>query len=208
MLERLVALAGRSVQRIGLWRRSATLTHCSSGCRAAPGPAADRGGTRGTRDCGPDLALDYVGNVRNAAKVVAGIHGGEKRLGVPPTRAGPSRPWRWRCALGSAIRGVLRVADSALEARVRAVLARDDDYASAGKPACDYDDPCARVEMVDALATDGMAVLGVLDGRELSEVVARAGEYTPRPVAETICWLPAISLPLSHVNVPRSDSGS
>jgi len=78
--------------------------------------------------------------------------------------------------LRSAIRGVLRVADSALEARVRAVLTREDDYASAGKPACDYDDPSARVEMVDALAKDGMAVLGVLDGRELSEVVARAGE--------------------------------
>ena len=78
--------------------------------------------------------------------------------------------------LRSAIRGVLRVADSALEARVRAVLTREDDYASAGKPACDYDDPSARVEMVDALARDGMAVLGVLDGRELSEVVARAGE--------------------------------
>ncbi|MGV1030590.1 MAG: transposase, partial [Dermatophilaceae bacterium] len=76
----------------------------------------------------------------------------------------------------SAIRGVLRVADGALEARLRAVLTRDDDYANAGKPACDYDDAAARVEMVDALARDGMAVLGVLDGRELSEVVARAGE--------------------------------
>lgn len=76
----------------------------------------------------------------------------------------------------SAIRGVLRVVDSALEATVRAVLTREDDYASAGKPACDYDDPSARVEMVDALARDGMAVLSVLEGRELSEVVARAGE--------------------------------
>jgi hypothetical protein len=76
----------------------------------------------------------------------------------------------------SAIRGVLRVADSALEGTVRAVLTREDDYASAGKPACDYDDPSARVEMLDALARDGMAVLGVLEGRELSEVVTRAGE--------------------------------
>ncbi|HEX2806501.1 MAG TPA: IS1182 family transposase [Kineosporiaceae bacterium] len=76
----------------------------------------------------------------------------------------------------SAIGGVLRVADSVLEARVRAVLTREDDYASAGKPACDYDDASARVEMVDALAKDGMAVLGVLDGRELAQVVAQAGE--------------------------------
>ncbi len=40
----------------------------------------------------------------------------------------------------SAIRGVLRVADAALAARARAVLTRDDDYAGAGKPVCDYDD--------------------------------------------------------------------
>ncbi len=76
----------------------------------------------------------------------------------------------------SAIRGVLRVADNMLEARVRAVLTRDDDYLTAGKPAGDYDDAAARVELVDALARDGMAVLGVLDGRELVEVVARSGE--------------------------------
>ncbi len=76
----------------------------------------------------------------------------------------------------SAIRGVLRVVDSVLEAQLRVVLTRDDDYGTAGKPACDYDDPAARVEMVDALAGDGMAVLAVLDGRVLSEVVAQAGE--------------------------------
>ncbi len=76
----------------------------------------------------------------------------------------------------SGIRGVLRVADSMLEAQLRAALTRQDDYGTAGKPACDYDDPAARVELVDALAGDGMAVLGVLDGRVLSEVVAQAGE--------------------------------
>jgi len=76
----------------------------------------------------------------------------------------------------SAIRGVLRAADSVLEAQLRVVLTRDDEYLAAGKPACDYDDGGARVEMVDALAKDGMAVLAVLDGRVLSEVVAQAGE--------------------------------
>jgi len=76
----------------------------------------------------------------------------------------------------SAIRGVLRAAGSVLEAQVRAVLTRDDDYGSGGKPVCDYDDPAARVEVVDALAKDAMAVLAVLDGRELSEVVTAAGE--------------------------------
>ena len=76
----------------------------------------------------------------------------------------------------SAIRGVLRVADSGLAAELRAVLTRDDDYADAGKPVCDYDDPAARVVLVDALARDGMAVLAVLQGRELAVGVARAGE--------------------------------
>jgi len=76
----------------------------------------------------------------------------------------------------SAIRGVLRAADSVLGARVRAVLTRDDDYASAGKPVCDYDDPAAREQMVDALAGDGMAVLTVLDGQALPEAVTTAGQ--------------------------------
>ncbi|WP_295700210.1 transposase [Lapillicoccus sp.] len=76
----------------------------------------------------------------------------------------------------SALRGVLRVAGSGLAAGLRAVLTRDDDYADAGKPVCDYDDPAARVVLVDALARDGMAVLGVLEGRELAVGVAAAGE--------------------------------
>ncbi len=76
----------------------------------------------------------------------------------------------------SAIRGVLRAADAALQARARAVLTRDDDYANAGKPVCDYDDRAAREAMVDALARDGMAVLGVLDGQVLSEAVTAAGQ--------------------------------
>ncbi len=75
----------------------------------------------------------------------------------------------------SAIRGLLKAADAELEQQLRAVLARDDDYIAAGKPVCDYDDPAARVEMVDALARDGAALLGVLDGRELDEAVVQAG---------------------------------
>jgi hypothetical protein len=73
----------------------------------------------------------------------------------------------------SAIRGLLKAAEAELEAELRAVLARDEDYASAGKPSCDYDDPDARVALVDALARDGMVVLAVLDGRELSEAVSQ-----------------------------------
>jgi hypothetical protein len=75
----------------------------------------------------------------------------------------------------SGIRGVLRAAGADLGAQLRAVIVRDDDYAAAGKPVCDYDDAAARRVLVDALAKDGTAVLGVLDGRELGPVLAQAG---------------------------------
>jgi len=75
----------------------------------------------------------------------------------------------------SGIRGVLKVAGPDLGAQLRAVMVRDDDYAAAGKPVCDYDDGAARKVLIDALAKDGTAVLGVLDGRELGPVLAQAG---------------------------------
>ena len=74
----------------------------------------------------------------------------------------------------SAIRGLLKCAGGELAERLRAVLARDDDYKAAGKPVCDYDDAQARVVLVDALAKDGMALLAVLDGRELAEALRQA----------------------------------
>jgi hypothetical protein len=76
----------------------------------------------------------------------------------------------------SAIRGLLKAAGAGLAAELRVVLVRDDDYAAAGKPSCDYDDPAARVELVDALAKDGRALLAVLDGRELTGAVSQAAE--------------------------------
>jgi len=76
----------------------------------------------------------------------------------------------------SAIRGLLRACDGQLAMQVRGALARDDDYVSAGKPACDYDDPAAREELVDALARDAGALLAVLDGRELDAAAAQAAE--------------------------------
>lgn len=78
--------------------------------------------------------------------------------------------------LRSGIRGLLKVADAELEARLRAALTRDDDYAGAGKPVCAWDDAVARKEIVDALAKDGHAALDVLEGRELGRAVAQAGE--------------------------------
>ncbi len=74
----------------------------------------------------------------------------------------------------SAIRGLLGACDGELAGQLRGVLARDDDYVTAGKPACDYDDPAAREQLVDALARDALAVLEALEGRELGPVVAQA----------------------------------
>lgn len=75
----------------------------------------------------------------------------------------------------SGIRGLLKAAGADLEAELRKVIGRDDDYGAAGKPVCDYDDPLARKVLVDALAKDAMALLRVLHGRELDEAVTQAG---------------------------------
>ena len=77
----------------------------------------------------------------------------------------------------SAIRGLLRAADAVdlpLGVRLRAALARDDDYAGAGKPVCDWDDAQARAGLVDALARDAHALLAVLHGQELAKAVDQA----------------------------------
>jgi len=76
--------------------------------------------------------------------------------------------------LRSAIRGLLRVADADLEVELRGRLVRDDDYVTAGKPVCDFDDPAARKDLVDGLAKDAYALLRVLDGRRLDVSVEQA----------------------------------
>jgi hypothetical protein len=73
----------------------------------------------------------------------------------------------------SAIRGVLAVSGER-EPALRAVLARDDDYRSGGKPAADWDDAEARAALVDALARDGDAVLTALEGEPLAPPLAEA----------------------------------
>jgi hypothetical protein len=67
----------------------------------------------------------------------------------------------------AAIRGVLRVAKEPIVTELRGVLTREDDYTSAGKPVCDWDDEPAREALVDALARDAYAVLIHLEGRPL-----------------------------------------
>ena len=74
----------------------------------------------------------------------------------------------------SAIRGLLAVCDRDLEAELRGLLARDDEYRTAGKPVCDYEDRQAREEMIDALARDARALLLALDGRELGPGLEQA----------------------------------
>ncbi|MGB6453164.1 MAG: IS1182 family transposase [Streptosporangiaceae bacterium] len=79
--------------------------------------------------------------------------------------------------LRAAIRKTLAVLDKAgspLAAAVRQVLRRDDDYASAGKPPCDWDDPAARETLVDELVKDALAALAALDGHELGAAAEAA----------------------------------
>jgi ATP-dependent Lhr-like helicase len=97
VLERLTWLCGRPLQRIGL---SATvgnpdallgwLQGSSAGKRPGTVVAPEMEQGRGTRNHGSfgetrkepeqDVQLDYVGTVENAAKVIAQLHRGEKRL--------------------------------------------------------------------------------------------------------------------------------
>src|SRR5213075_2848658 len=66
----------------------------------------------------------------------------------------------------SAIRGLLRVADTELAARLRALLSSGDDYAGTGKPVIDWDDKAARDALVDSRARDGYVLLAALDGQQ------------------------------------------
>lgn len=86
----------------------------------------------------------------------------------------------------SAIRGLLAAADAGLGEQLRAVLCRDDDYAGPGKPVCDFDDPAAREELVDALARDGLAVLQLVQGRVLDPVVRQAAELLATVIGQDL----------------------
>jgi len=74
----------------------------------------------------------------------------------------------------SAIRRLLAVCDAELEQRLRGVLERDDDYRTAGKPVCDWDDRAAREALIDALASDALALLVALEGVNLEPEVGQA----------------------------------
>src|SRR5579863_7033835 len=86
----------------------------------------------------------------------------------------------------SAIRGLLGACEGVLEDELRGLLARDDDYRTAGKPVCDYEDRQAREELIDALAKDARALLGALDGRELLAGVSQAAALLATVVGQDL----------------------
>jgi hypothetical protein len=88
--------------------------------------------------------------------------------------------------LRGAIRGLLRVCPAELASLVRAALARGDDYEQAGKPVCDWEDPRAREQLVDALFRDGYRALGALRGHRLGLEVAQAAELLATVIGQDI----------------------
>jgi len=86
----------------------------------------------------------------------------------------------------SAIRQLLAAADADLEAELRGVVRRDDDYASGGKPSCDWDDPVAREQLVAELAADAFACLAVLDDLDLGPEMTGAAELLATVVGQDL----------------------
>src|SRR5215211_7171511 len=78
--------------------------------------------------------------------------------------------------LRAAIRKLLRVLAGPAAARVRRGLTRDDDYATPGKPPCDWDDPEAREQLVDELVREAGAALAAVDGEPLEGAAREAAE--------------------------------
>jgi transposase len=88
--------------------------------------------------------------------------------------------------LRGAVRGLLRACPAELASLVRAALQRDDDYQAAGKPVCDWEDPHAREQLVDALFRDSYRALGALRGRTLGPEVAQAAELLAAVIGQDI----------------------
>ena len=99
----------------------------------------------------------------NAAAAAAGLLRGRRRVIDSTPLFDAVATQDTVIQLRAAIRKVLSAADRAdppLAGAVRAALTRDDDYATVGKPPCDWDDPKAREALVDALVRDAHAALG------------------------------------------------
>jgi Transposase DDE domain/Transposase domain (DUF772) len=86
----------------------------------------------------------------------------------------------------SAIRGLLAACDAQLESKLRGVLARDDDYRGAGKPVCDWEDQAAGEALIDALASDALALLVALEGVNLEPEVGQAATLLAAVVGQDL----------------------
>jgi hypothetical protein len=86
----------------------------------------------------------------------------------------------------SALRGLLAAADVELAVELRAALTSGDGYDSSAKPHIDWDDPAAREDLIDSRARDALACLAVLDGRELSGVLAEAARLLAAVVGQDL----------------------
>ena len=88
VLERISALEGRDLQRIGL---SATVGEPERLLRwmvgSSTGPARVVAPESGFNLVVPEVTLDHVGSLANAAKLISHLHGGEKRLVFCDSRA-------------------------------------------------------------------------------------------------------------------------
>ena len=88
VLERISALVGRDLQRIGL---SATVGEPERLLRwmvgSSTGPARVVAPESGFNLVVPEVTLDHVGSLANAAKLMSHLHGGEKRLVFCDSRA-------------------------------------------------------------------------------------------------------------------------
>ncbi|MEV6324777.1 transposase [Nocardia sp. NPDC051787] len=76
----------------------------------------------------------------------------------------------------SAIRGLLTAAGAELTAALRAQISSGDDYAGAAKPVIDWDEETAREQLIDSRSRDAMAMLAVVDGREVDAAVGKAAQ--------------------------------
>lgn len=88
VLERLTVVAGRDIQRIGL---SATVGQPEGLLRwmvgSSTGPARVVAPDPGAGVLSPEVTLDHVGSLTNAATVISRLHAGEKRLVFCDSRA-------------------------------------------------------------------------------------------------------------------------
>jgi ATP-dependent helicase Lhr and Lhr-like helicase len=87
VLERLARVAGRPIQRIGLSATVGNPGQLLAWLQGASVRAAQVVAPGGTGSPEARVELDYVGSIENAAKVIASLHRGEKRLVFCDSRA-------------------------------------------------------------------------------------------------------------------------